>query len=191
MADTGCMHAVIVHGWPACWSRDQGPDLGREHAGRTAGVQHIVDLDELQLRRLEAWPEHCAGRATVRQSCARCVTYELPIESPWAVCEPVSPSEQRGAWKTFSTLAGTTRSMRRHVCAVCERSRWGVEMEPRLFTVKTFERAVRGLDLVRHCSCILLASAHESGDGGVGGRVATAATGVLQPAVYTCTVGPA
>jgi hypothetical protein len=28
----------------------------------------------------------------------------------------------------------------------------------------------------------LLASAHESGDGGVGGRVATAATGVLQPA---------
>jgi hypothetical protein len=27
--DTGCMHAVIVHGWPACWSRDQGPDLGR------------------------------------------------------------------------------------------------------------------------------------------------------------------
>jgi hypothetical protein len=122
-----------------------------EHAGRTAGVQHIVELDEPQLRRLEAWPEHCAGRATVRQSCARRVTYELPIESPWAVCEPVSPSEQRGAWKTFSTLAGTTRSMRRHVCAVCERSRWGSEMEPRLFTVKTFERAVRGLPAPGMC----------------------------------------
>eukprot|EP01047_Picozoa_sp_COSAG01_P013058 COSAG01_NODE_604_length_14894_cov_24.503211_1_plen_195_part_10 len=75
-----------------------------EHARCTAGVQHTVELDEPQLRRLEAWPEHCAGRATVRQSCARRVTYELPIESPWAVCEPVSPSEQRGAWKTFSTL---------------------------------------------------------------------------------------
>jgi hypothetical protein len=116
-----------------------------EQARRTATEQHTVELGEDERPGGDlhkAWKKHCAARRTVTSAPA---VYDMPIESPGALPEAVSRSEQRKSWKKFHTLAGTTRSMRMHVCACCELGQFETEMHSSLFTVKTLERAVRGL----------------------------------------------
>ena len=54
-------------------------------------------------------------------------------------------SEQREGWKKFHTRVGTTRSMRLHVCACCERGQFDTCMHSGLFTINTLERTVQGL----------------------------------------------
>eukprot|EP01047_Picozoa_sp_COSAG01_P055275 COSAG01_NODE_6135_length_3831_cov_1.886656_2_plen_206_part_00 len=88
---------------------------------------------------------HVAHRQASQQESPDSAVYDLPIESPGALPEAVSRSEQREGWKKFHTRVGTTRSMRLHVCACCERGQFDTCMHSGLFTINTLERTVRGL----------------------------------------------
>jgi hypothetical protein len=148
-------------------------------ARATAVKQHTVQLDDSQLpdgKLQQSWQDnwkkyHVAHRQASQQESPDSAVYDLPIESPGALPEAVSRSEQREGWKKFHTRVGTTRSMRLHVCACCERGQFDTRMHSGLFTINTLERTVQGLPapgMERQSSWSHLIDEHRKAAGSVG-----------------------